>query len=158
MPSLISWESVQLLLPMLLCGLLAVCVQACSGSTSADARPGAQHRHSQPAAAAQQAGDDDDDIQDRSSFSCAMCCAVLCCAVLCCAALCCAALCCITQLACQAVFMLIGVPSSGPSSLLVQHHRCGVTTNLDMHLGSLVSYLASHLIDAKRRSLSFPFS
>ncbi|DBA85275.1 TPA: DnaJ subfamily C member 16 [Trebouxia sp. C0005] len=64
MSSLVSWESAQLLLPMLLCGLLAVCVQACSGPTSADARPGAQRRHSRPAAAAQQAGDDDDDYDD----------------------------------------------------------------------------------------------
>ncbi|KAL0042325.1 hypothetical protein WJX77_009183 [Trebouxia sp. C0004] len=68
MPSLVSWESAQLLLPMLLCGLLAVCVQACSGSTSADATPGARRRHSRPSAAAQQAGDDDDgddDMQNR---------------------------------------------------------------------------------------------
>ena len=71
MLSLVSWDSAQLLLPMLLCGLLAVCVQACSGSTSADARPGAQRRHSRPAAAVQRVGDDgdgdDDDAQDRSS-------------------------------------------------------------------------------------------
>lgn len=69
MLSLVSWDSAQLLLPMLLCGLLAVCVQACSGSTSADARPGAQRRHSRPAAAVQRVGDDgdgdDDDAQDR---------------------------------------------------------------------------------------------
>lgn len=71
MSFLVSRDSAQLLLPMLLCGLLAVCVQARSGSTSADARPGAQRRHSRPAAAAQQAGDDDDDddMQDGSSYN-----------------------------------------------------------------------------------------
>ncbi len=92
-----------------------------------------------------------------------LCCAVLCCAVLCCAALCCAALCC--AVLCWAVLHCpAGLsssnhadwrPSSDPSSLLVQHHRCGVSTNHDMHLGSPVSYLASHLVDTERCSLFF---
>ena len=57
MPPFISWEAAQLLLPILLCGLLAVCVQACSAPA-----PGAGSTSHQRAggdtAAARQARDD----------------------------------------------------------------------------------------------------
>ena len=56
-PFIISWEAAQLLLPILLCGLLAVCVQACSGSTPS-ANSAAQQRDGGDTAAARQARDD----------------------------------------------------------------------------------------------------
>lgn len=63
MSSLMSWETAQLVLPLLMCGLLAVCMQLCSRATSSDGRPCVQHQASR-AAAARQARDDD--MHDRS--------------------------------------------------------------------------------------------